>query len=88
MKLTTRKSVTARLRTISGHLRAVERMVDEDTLCREVLRQTMAIEKALQRVEVLIIEGHLGSCVAAAFRQGTAEKTIKELSEIFRTSRK
>ena len=88
MKTATRKSVSTRLRSISGHLRAVERMVEDDTLCVDVLKQTMAIEKALERVDALIIEGHLGTCVATAFRAGRAEKTIKELSEIFTTSRK
>ena len=83
-----RKDVIARLRSIAGHLKAVERMVEEDKYCVDVLKQTMAIEKALERVDALVLEQHLETCVADAFRQGRSEKTIKELAEIFTTARK
>jgi DNA-binding FrmR family transcriptional regulator len=83
-----RKDVLARLRSIAGHLRAVERMVEEDKYCIDVLKQTMAIEKALERVDALVLEQHLETCVADAFRQGRSEKTVKELVEIFGTTRK
>lgn len=83
-----RKDVIARLRSIAGHLKAVERMVEEDKYCVDVLKQTMAIEKALERVDALVLEQHLETCVADSFRQGRSEKTIKELAEIFTTARK
>jgi DNA-binding FrmR family transcriptional regulator len=84
----TRKDITTRLRSVAGHLKAVERMVEEDKYCVDVLKQTMAIEKALERIDALVLEQHLETCVADAFRQGRAEKTIKELAEIFSTARK
>ena len=84
----TKKDVAARLRSIAGHLKAVERMVDEDTYCVDVLKQTMAIEKALERVDGLVLGSHLETCVADAFREGRSEKTVKELAEIFNTARK
>ena len=77
-----------RLRRIEGQVRGLQRMVDEDKYCVDVLKQTMAIEKALERVDALVLEQHLETCVADAFRQGRSEKTIKELAEIFTTSRK
>jgi len=83
-----RKDVIARLRSIAGHLKAVERMVEEDKYCVDVLKQTMAIEKALERVDAIVLEQHLETCVADAFRQGRSEKTVKELAEIFSTARK
>jgi DNA-binding FrmR family transcriptional regulator len=88
MKTDTKKDVAARLRSITGHLKAVERMVDEDKYCVDVLKQTMAIEKALERVDALILGSHLETCVADAFREGRAEKTVAELAEIFSTARK
>ena len=88
MREETRKDVTARLRSIAGHLKAVERMVEEDKYCVDVLKQTMAIEKALERVDALILGSHLETCVADAFREGRAEKTVQELTEIFATARK
>lgn len=88
VKPDTKKDVSARLRSIAGHLKAVERMVDEDTYCVDVLKQTMAIEKALERVDAMILGSHLETCVADAFREGRAEKTVQELAEIFNTARK
>jgi DNA-binding FrmR family transcriptional regulator len=84
----TKRDVNARLRSIAGHLKAVERMVDEEKYCVDVLRQTMAIEKALERVDQLVLESHLQTCVSDAFREGRSTKTIKELAEIFSTSRR
>ncbi len=88
MEADTRKEVLSRLRSIAGHVRAVERMVDEDRYCVDVLRQTMAIEKALERVDGLLLDGHLRTCVADAFREGRSDETVKELSEIFNTARR
>lgn len=88
MRPDTKKDVAARLRSIAGHLKAVERMVEEDTYCVDVMKQTMAIEKALERVDSMILGSHLETCVADAFREGRAEKTVQELAEIFNTARK
>ncbi len=88
MKPEARRDLAARLRSIAGHVRAVERMVEEDRYCIDVLRQTMAIEKALERVDALLLEGHLRTCVADAFREGRSDETVKELAEIFNTARR
>ena len=88
VKPETRRDVAARLRSVAGHVRAVERMVEEDRYCIDVLRQTMAVEKALERVDALVLEGHLETCVADAFREGRSEQTVKELAEIFGTARR
>jgi DNA-binding FrmR family transcriptional regulator len=88
MNAETKKDVTTRLRSIEGHLKAVARMVDEEQYCVDVMRQTLAIEKALERVDALILESHLETCVAEQFRDGQSARTIRELSEIFNTSRR
>jgi len=88
MRTEIRRDVVSRLRSVSGHIKAVERMVEEDKYCVDVMKQTMAIEKALERIDVLILEDHLATCVADSFRQGRSERTVKELAEIFSTARK
>ncbi len=83
-----RSEVLKRLSFIEGHLQGIRRMVEQDKYCVDVLKQTMAIEKALERVDGLVLGSHLETCVADAFREGRSEKTVKELAEIFNTARK
>ena len=84
----TKVDVLKRLNFIDGHLAGIRRMVEADKYCVDVLKQTMAIEKALDRVDAMILGSHLETCVADAFRAGRAEKTVQELAEIFNTARK
>ena len=88
MQDSTKSDVLKRLNFIEGHLAGIRRMVESDKYCVDVLKQTMAIEKALERVDALILGSHLETCVADAFREGRAEKTVAELAEIFSTARK
>lgn len=75
-----------RLRTIAGHVQAVERMVDEDKYCIDIIHQTQAIKKALDRVEEAILNGHLNHCVTTAIRsedEGERQRVIGELVDVF-----
>lgn len=83
-----RTELDTRLASIEGHIKGIRKMVQDDTYCVDVLKQTMAIEKALERVDAMILGSHLETCVADAFREGRAEKTVQELTEIFNTARK
>ena len=83
-----KKDVLNRLATIEGHLRAIRKMVEDDTYCVDVLKQTYAVERALQAFESAILEGHLSSCVPAGFREGREDAMVSELAEIFELSRK
>ena len=56
-------AVLARLRKIEGQVRGLQRMVDEDTYCIDVLTQVAAATKALQSVAVALLEDHLRHCV-------------------------
>ncbi|MCZ2128258.1 MAG: metal-sensitive transcriptional regulator [Anaerolineales bacterium] len=80
-----------RLKTVEGHLRGVIRMVEEDAYCIDVIRQIQAIEAALNKVSVQILEGHLDACVTAAI-QGSdkkeRERVLKEITEVFEMSAK
>jgi CsoR family transcriptional regulator, copper-sensing transcriptional repressor len=61
-----------RLRRIEGQIRGLQRLVDEDTYCIDVLTQVSAAKRALQSVALLLVEDHLGHCVADATREGGA----------------
>jgi CsoR family transcriptional regulator, copper-sensing transcriptional repressor len=66
-----------RLRRVEGQVRGLQRMVDEDTYCIDVLTQVAAVTKALQAVSLGLLEDHLAHCVVDAARTGDAEAQIK-----------
>ena len=66
-----------RLRRIEGQVRGIERMVDEDTYCIDVLTQISAATKALEAVALGLLEDHLHHCVAAAVAAGGTEADDK-----------
>ena len=70
-------AVQKRLRRIEGQVRGLQRMVDEDQYCIDVLTQVAATTKALQAVALELLEDHLGHCVARAIETGGPEATAK-----------
>nr|BFD92669.1 metal-sensitive transcriptional regulator [Kitasatospora sp. Xyl93] len=66
-----------RLRRIEGQVRGLQRMVDEDVYCIDVLTQVSASTKALQSFALSLLEEHLRHCVAAAAEEGGAELDAK-----------
>jgi CsoR family transcriptional regulator, copper-sensing transcriptional repressor len=69
-----------RLRRIEGQVRGLQRMVEEDVYCIDVLTQVSAVTRALQAVALGLLEDHLGHCVTQAVEQGgpEAEAKVKE----------
>ena len=79
-----------RLRRIEGQVRGLQRMVDEDKYCIDILTQVAAATKALQAVAIGLLEDHLGHCVAAAIAEGgdnAAEKITEASAAVARLVR-
>lgn len=70
-----------RLRKIIGQLNAIDRMVDEDVPCEEMLMQINAAKSALHKVGQVVLEGHLNHCVRDGIEHGDADKTISEFAK-------
>lgn len=72
-----------RLRRIEGQVRGVQRMVDDDTYCIDVLTQVSAITKALQAVSLGLLEDHVGHCVVDAARESdeAAHEKVREAAD-------
>ena len=66
-----------RLRRIEGQVRGLQRLVDEDTYCIDVLTQVAAVTKALQAVSLGLLEDHVSHCVVDAARTSDAEAQAK-----------
>jgi len=69
-----------RLRRIEGQVRGLQRMVEEDVYCIDVLTQVSAVTRALQAVALGLLEDHLGHCVTQAVERGgpEAEEKVRE----------
>ncbi len=77
-----KKAHLKRLRRIEGQVRGLQRMVDQDTYCIDVLTQVSAATKALEAVALALLEEHLTHCVTDAIHAGgaNADQKIKEAS--------
>ena len=79
----TKDDYLKRLRRVEGQVRGVQKMVDSDTYCIDVLTQISAITRALQAVSIGLLEDHLSHCVSDAVRSGgsEADDKIREASD-------
>jgi DNA-binding FrmR family transcriptional regulator len=73
-------SLQARLARIEGQVRGIQRMVDEDRYCIDVLTQVTAVKAALDKVALALLGDHVSHCVVDAVREGTGEQKVKELT--------
>lgn len=80
--------VLKRLAYIEGHLKGIRRMVEEDQYCVDVLKQTYAVKRAIDKLEGLLLTGHLNGCVREGFQEGRDQQIIDELGELFDLSRR
>ena len=71
-----------RLRRIEGQVRGLQRMVEEDTYCIDVLTQIAAVRSALDAVAVGLVENHIGHCVVGAAKESAeaGEEKVQEAS--------
>jgi DNA-binding FrmR family transcriptional regulator len=78
-----KQDVLKRLSYIEGHLGGIRKMVEDDQYCVDILRQTYAVRKAIEKLEALILEHHLHGCVPAGIRDGREEAVIDELVQLY-----
>lgn len=72
-----------RLNYIEGHLGGIRKMVEEDKYCIDILRQTYAVRKAIEKLEGLLVENHLHTCVPEGIANGNGETIIEELVQLY-----
>lgn len=73
-----------RLRRIEGQVRGVQRMVEEDKYCVDILVQIAAVRSALDRVGLLLLEDHTRGCVARAIKNNDGDSAITELADVMK----
>ena len=72
-----------RLSYVEGHLAGVRRMVEEEKYCVDILKQTYAVRRAIQKIEALVLEGHLHTHVLEGVRDGRGDEVLSELLELY-----
>lgn len=83
----TQRDVLRRLSYIEGHLAGVRRMIEQDTYCVDVLKQTYAVRRAIEKMEAKMLEGHLHHCVVDGLNRGDAG-VLDELVELYALANK
>ncbi len=71
-----------RLKKIIGQINAIDRMIDEDIPCEQILMQVNASKSALHKVGHIIVEGHLEHCVKEAIEDGNSDDALGDISSI------
>jgi CsoR family transcriptional regulator, copper-sensing transcriptional repressor len=81
-----KKNLQVRLRRVEGQVRGLQKMVQEERYCPEILEQTSAVHASLRSIERVLLRGHLQHCATEALRSGDerkAKRTYEELTELF-----
>ena len=75
-------ALVKRLHRIEGQVRGIERMVDEDRYCIDILTQISAVNTALESLALQILDGHVKHCVAGALTSGDERNAAEKTSEL------
>jgi DNA-binding FrmR family transcriptional regulator len=78
----TRQNIAQRIASTSGHLKGIQKMVEEDQYCIDIIRQIQAVQAALNKVSTLLLDNHLRGCVTTAIQGDDAQERERMLSEI------
>ena len=88
MQPTAREQTLKRLNYIDGHLAGIRRMIEEEKYCVDILKQTYAVRRAIEKMEAVLLDGHLHTCVVTGVRDGREEEVIGELIELYELANK
>ncbi len=86
-----RQAAARRLSVAAGHLKGIERMVSEDAYCIDIIRQVQAVQAALNKVNNLLLDNHLRTCITTAIQgddQAERERMLQEVTSVFSVSQK
>lgn len=88
MRSTHHSKAIRRLKIVEGQVRALQRMLEQNKYCVDVLTQAAAVKQALSGVEDMILESHLSSCVAKQMKAGKTAKATAEVLKVYRLSKR
>jgi DNA-binding FrmR family transcriptional regulator len=83
-----KKSAIRRLKLIEGQVRGLQKMVQDDMYCVDIITQTSAVKQGLSGVEDMLLKNHLGHCVVHQMQSGQVEKVKEEVMKVYQLKRK
>jgi DNA-binding FrmR family transcriptional regulator len=86
-----KEDIRRRLKNIEGHIRGVDRMVENDAYCIDIIRQIQAVQAALGKVSTKLLSDHLNTCLITAVRGEDPvqrERVLKEIAEVYEMASK
>ena len=72
-----------RLNYIEGHLSGVRKMMEEDQYCVDILKQTYAVRRAIEKMEGILLAGHLQTCAVEGIKEGREAEIVAELKDLY-----
>jgi len=75
-------NILNRLKSIEGHVRGIERMIENEEYCVDVVNQILAVQRALQKVNAMVLDRHLHTCVTTAIRGDNPDERERVIGEI------
>lgn len=87
MKSDTQKLIT-RLKIIEGQVRGIQKMLENEAYCIDVITQASAIKQGISNIEDTLLEHHLSHCVVNQIKEGNAKKATDEIIKVYRLKRK
>ena len=84
-----KKAILDRLASAEGHLEGIRKMIEDDAYCIDVLKQTYAVQRALDKMQAVILRAHLGGCVPDRMADDSQrDRLITELTDLYEIARK
>lgn len=86
MDAETKQAITRRLASAAGHLKGIERMVGEDAYCIDTIQQIQAVQAALHKVSLILLDAHLHGCVSEVVNgndPAERERLLQEVTSVF-----
>ena len=81
-----KENAQKRLNYIQGHLEGIRRMVEEEKYCVDIMKQLYAVRRATEKLEAVLLDGHLHTCVAEGMKDGHSDGVIQELLDLYTLS--
>ncbi len=88
MNKTVKSRAVRRLKIIEGQVRGLEKLVENDAYCIDIITQSSAVRQALSAVEDAMLENHLSTCAVDQMRGGSQAKAVREILSVYKISKK